>query len=79
MVFAYANEASDLFAGGHIILSFSSNWRVLSINAFSLPAKSTLWMALRMQREHYSVRPGQDRTWQMTTLCGPNLAYSLFL
>lgn len=25
MVFAYANEASDLFSGGHILLRFSSN------------------------------------------------------
>lgn len=67
MVFAYANEASDLFAGGHIILSFSSNGKVLSINVFSLPAKSTLWFAVRMQRKHYSVRRGKDRSWQMTS------------
>lgn len=25
MVFEYAKEASDLFSGGHILLSFSSN------------------------------------------------------
>lgn len=76
MGFAYANEASDLFAGGHIILSFSRKGRVLSINACSLP---TLWFAVRMQREHYSVRRAKDRSWQMTTVCGPNLAHSLFL
>lgn len=38
VVFAYANEGSDLFSGGHILLGFSSNGEGLIVKFILSPA-----------------------------------------